>query len=121
VNGWISLLSGAATAMLLVLYRLQADSPDGTRLWFGGRDASLRFDLSEDTRSKGLRELTMAGLVVVKRQAVDPASFETERVRNVYELQRARLGKPARVLTDYQYAAWWSAAAAATTDETTKS
>ncbi|WP_162959219.1 hypothetical protein [Micromonospora tulbaghiae] len=114
-NGWLSLLSGAAVAMLLLLYRLQADNPEGTLLWFGGQDAKLRFDLSDDTRSKGLRELTMAGLVNVERKAVDPASFEPERVRNVYALQRDRLNKPARILNDYQYSDWWEAAAAATT------
>ena len=122
-NGWISLLSGAATSMLLLLLRLQANRPTGTELWFSPGDAKERFDLSDDTRSKGLRELTMAGLVTMERRAVDPSSFEYERVRNVYVLQRDRLDMPARILTDYDLAPWWGVAAnndPKATDDNTK-
>lgn len=113
-NGWISMLSGAGTAMLLLLHRLQASNTDDTQLWLAPADAKTRFDLSDDTRSKGLRELTMAGLVTMERRPVDPFAFTPERVRNVYLLRRDRFARRARILTDYDDAEWWDAAAAAT-------
>ena len=55
-NGWLSLLSGAAVAMLLVLYTELGNRPATTTdLWFSPHQADLRFGLREDTRSKGLR------------------------------------------------------------------
>lgn len=98
-NGWITMLSGAAVAMLALLYRqLAAGDPADSHLWFAPSDAKLRFDLSDDTRSKGLRELTKAGLITMERRSVDPASFDYERVRNVYRLQPSQLMHPAALL-----------------------
>lgn len=95
-SGWLSLLSGAALAMLLVLYTELGNRPAAaTDLWFSPRQADLRFGLSEDTRSKGLRELRAARLITAYRQPVATDTFDFQRLRNVYRLQPQRLQQPA--------------------------
>src|SRR5262249_9202605 len=64
-------------------------------LWFSPRQADLRFGLSEDTRSKGLRELRAAGLITAYRQPVATDTFDFRRLRNVYHLEPKRLQQPA--------------------------
>jgi DNA-binding transcriptional ArsR family regulator len=95
-NGWLSLLSGAAIAMLLVLYTELGNRPAATTdLWFSPSQADHRFGLSEDTRSKGLRELRAAGLITARRQSVATDTFDFQRLRNVYHLEPQRLQQPA--------------------------
>jgi len=97
-NGWLSLLSGAAVGMLLVLYTELGNRPaDTTDLWFSPGQADLRFGLSEDTRSKGLRELRGAGLITAYRQPVATDTFDFQRLRNVYRLEPERLQQPASI------------------------
>ncbi|MCA0143958.1 hypothetical protein [Blastococcus sp. LR1] len=48
--------------------------------------AKRRYDLSEDTRSAGVRELADAGLVKNLRRNLDPDPFAPLRLRNVYKL-----------------------------------
>jgi hypothetical protein len=96
-NGWLSLLSGAAIAMLLVLYAELGNRPATTGLWFSPRQADLRFGLSEDTRSKGLRELRGAELITAYRQPVATDTFDFQRLRNVYHLEPGRLQQPASI------------------------
>ncbi|WP_412542098.1 hypothetical protein R8Z50_06055 [Longispora sp. K20-0274] len=101
-SGWITILSGASIAMLLLLYRqLAGADPDKTALWFSPEDAKIRFALSNDTRSKGLQELTMAGIISMERRSVNPHSFDYERVRNVYRLNPDKLKEPAEFPKDY--------------------
>jgi hypothetical protein len=91
-KGWIPVLSGAAVAMLLVLYtELGSKNPEHTDLWFSPRQAELRYGLSEDTRSKGLRELRAAELITARRQPIAPDNFDFQRLRNVYRLEPQRL------------------------------
>lgn len=84
-EGWITELSGAAVAMYLAcLYeqRGQADEP----VWISPRIGRERFDLSDETRNKGFRELTDKGLLELARRPVPTTSFFDERfrARNVY-------------------------------------
>jgi hypothetical protein len=97
-SGWIQVLSGAAVAMLLVLYaELGNKKPATTDLWFSPGQADLRYGLSEDTRSKGLRELRAAGLITARRQPVAADTFDFQRLRNVYRLNTSRLEERASV------------------------
>jgi hypothetical protein len=80
----------------LVLYTELGNRPAATTgLWFSPGQADLRFGLSEDTRSKGLRELRAAGLITAHRQPVAADTFDFQRLRNVYHLEPQRLQEPA--------------------------
>ncbi|MFG1638593.1 hypothetical protein ACGFKX_27605 [Pseudonocardia alni] len=85
-GGWMSILSGPAVAMLLVLLYETARSNSAT-VWFSPSLADLRYGLSEDTRGKGLLQLEQAGLVDVRRRAIAPDGFDYRKVRNVHTLQ----------------------------------
>jgi hypothetical protein len=92
-RGWAVKLSGSATAMLLVLLLLERSARgrpaerelEQPGVWVSPDEAVRRFDLSEDTRSRGFGELRRHGLVLVARQPVN-ADFGWRRVRNVYTL-----------------------------------
>ena len=97
-NGWLATLSGAALAMLLVLYvELGQDDPESTDLWFSPSRADRLYGLSEDTRSKGLRELRAAGLVSSRRKPASRNALDFRRMRNTYRLETAQLNKIAQV------------------------
>jgi DNA-binding transcriptional ArsR family regulator len=104
-RGWICVLSGPAIAMYLaVLHALRGD--DGPA-WFSPDIARSRYDLSEDTRSRGLRELTRAGLITTARRPVGTGAFDDPRYRNIYTHNKAKLADiasvpppPPRVTTD---------------------
>ncbi len=88
-DGLAATLSGRATAMLLVLLLLERSPGDKFGdLWASPGEALRRFDLSEDTRYRGFRELAQHGLVMVDRQPVrgDLEARRARRVRNVYTL-----------------------------------
>lgn len=105
-SGWLQVLSGAGLAMLLVLYtELGRRDPLTTDLWLSPSQAEMRLALSEDTRSKGLRELRASGLVSASRRSISPDTFDFRRVRNVYHLNRAVMDQPAAVpeKTDPEY------------------
>ncbi|MFB7576380.1 hypothetical protein [Streptomyces sp. NPDC056165] len=65
----------------------------------GRGTAEGRFDLSEDTRSKGLRELGNAGLITTKRRPVNETDFQAEALymRNVHFLRMDRLSETAAI------------------------
>ncbi len=86
-QGWVAVLSGPAVAMFLALLRELGPHGADTELWFSPRAATERFALSEDARSKGLRELVDAQLVEVTRRSLNPQDFDFQRVRNVYRLR----------------------------------
>jgi hypothetical protein len=97
-RGHIAVLSGAGVAMFLALLS-EAGGLDGG-LWFSPRAAEARFALSEDTRSKGLRELADAGLINTKRRPVNETDFmaEAQHMRNVHVLQMERLNETAAII-----------------------
>jgi hypothetical protein len=97
-QGHLTILSGAGVAMFLALMCERGADTSGKELWFSPSDAERRFALSEDTRSKGLRELASAELVVTRRRPVNPTDFEVLRLRNVHKLNLERLDKKAAFL-----------------------
>lgn len=93
-QGWLSILSGPAIAMLLILWLeagTEADQETHPWVWISPSMAEQRYAISEDTRSKGARQLANAGLVAIRRRPVSPDTFEYRRVRNVYRVDRAQL------------------------------
>ncbi|MFE3126316.1 hypothetical protein ACFXHD_23170 [Streptomyces hydrogenans] len=98
-NGHISVLSGAGVAMYLALLS-EKGGLDGEDLWFSPKEAVSRFALSEDTRSKGLRELADAGLISTKRRPVNQTDFMAEalHMRNVHILNPERLNETAAIV-----------------------
>lgn len=98
-NGYLAVLSGSAIAMFLILLNeLRNQDPQKSVLWFSPQRADIRYGLSDDTRSKGLRELVQAGVADVRRQSIAPDSFDFKRLRNVYRLDLDHLKKsPAQV------------------------
>lgn len=84
-NGWVMELSGAAVAMYLVL--LHERRGETKAVWLSPRIGRERYDLSDETRRKGLNELAQHRLVSVRRRPVHQGLFEDHfRSRNVYEL-----------------------------------
>ncbi|MEV8562555.1 hypothetical protein AB0478_40210 [Streptomyces sp. NPDC051917] len=77
-RGHIAVLSGAAVAMFLALLCENGGLGQDVPLRFSPRDAEGRFALSEDTRSKGLRELGNAGLITTRRRPVNESDFQAE-------------------------------------------
>ncbi|MFG2441120.1 hypothetical protein [Streptomyces sp. NPDC048508] len=98
-RGHIAVLSGAGVAMFLALLCENGGLGENVPLWFSPRDAENRFSLSEDTRSKGLRELGNAGLVTTRRRPVNETDFQAEALymRNVHFLQMERLSETATI------------------------
>jgi hypothetical protein len=73
-----------------------AKDPDTEEVWIAPDYAEKAFLLSEETRTRGLRELRDAGLLTVRRrQLVAADSFDFRRFRNVYRLNLATLTAPA--------------------------
>lgn len=100
-NGWIATLSGAAVAMLLVLF-VELGQKDSTKtdLWFSPTWAKKIYGLSEDTRSKGLRELRAAGLVSARRRSASRDALDLRRLRNTYRLEMDQFSRTASVPID---------------------
>ncbi|MFD6419887.1 hypothetical protein [Streptomyces sp. NPDC060194] len=97
-RGHIAMLSGAGVAMFLILLA-ETGGLGEKALWFSPLQADTRFALSEDTRSKGLRELARAGLIKTKRRPVNESDFEADaqHMRNVHYLQLDRLNETAEI------------------------
>jgi DNA-binding transcriptional ArsR family regulator len=98
-NGWVATLSGAALAMLLVLFgELGQRDATKTDIWFSPSRAQKIYGLSEDTRSKGLRELRAAELITARKRAVSRDVLDFRRLRNTYRLELDKLNEKAVVL-----------------------
>jgi hypothetical protein len=86
-NGWIATLSGAGMAMLLVLFaELGQRDHTTTDLWFSPSQAQKIYGLSEDTRSKGLRELRGAEVISARKRSASRDALDFRRLRNTYRL-----------------------------------
>ncbi|MER5417720.1 hypothetical protein [Streptomyces virginiae] len=89
-NGWITELSGAAIAMYLVL--LNEQRGEEKPVWISPSMGRDRYDLSDETRRKGLNELAGHQLVSVAKRPLHQGLFEdTYRSRNVYDLKPRHL------------------------------
>ncbi|WP_435060287.1 hypothetical protein [Streptomyces sp. bgisy060] len=90
-NGWIMKLSGAAIAMYLVL--LHEQRGEKKQVWISPRIGRELYDISDETRRKGLRELAKQALIRVSRRALHQGLFaESVRTRYVYDLDPSTLG-----------------------------
>lgn len=89
-NGWIVTLSAPAIAMWLITKEMQGgrDSPD--EVWVSPLVAKERYDLSDDTRTKGTRELASHGLLTIGRTKQGD-EWRWDRLRNTYWLNLDRL------------------------------
>jgi hypothetical protein len=86
-NGWIVSLSGAALTILIILLDMQGGR--STPVWSSPTQSKLRYDLSPDTWTKGVRELRTLDLVsVVRRPQGD--IFDFRRLRNAYRVHEDR-------------------------------
>ena len=97
-HGWVADLSGAAVAMYLAcLYENRGRESDST-VWISPGAGRDRYDLSDETRNRGFRELVDQDLLTLGRRPVPANSFFEERfrARNVYVLRPRRWeGEPA--------------------------
>jgi hypothetical protein len=98
-KGWITQLSGAGLAMLLILMRLTSNERD-TWVWISPSQALARFGVSDDTRSRGARELERYKLINLKRKPVDRENFDWTRVRNTYWVNREVLASAPGEVSD---------------------
>lgn len=97
-NGWVATLSGAALAMLLVLFaELGQKDASKTDIWFSPSWAKKTYGLSEDTRSKGLRELRGAGIITARKRSASRDVLDFRRLRNMYRIESARFDEMAEV------------------------
>jgi hypothetical protein len=90
-NGWLSILSGPALSMLLVLSLEASIKQQNREIWFSPLQAAERFDLSEDTRGRGFAELEAYGIIDRNRRPVKPDTFGDPRYRNTYDVHTKRL------------------------------
>lgn len=80
-QGWIARLSGSALGLLVILLDMQGGR--ARRSWISPTKARERYDLSPDTWTKGVRELTTLGLVSVSKIPQGDV-FDYRRMRNSY-------------------------------------
>jgi hypothetical protein len=83
-TGWAVTLPPTALAILLVMLVLTSGREE-EQIWISPGEARRRFHLSEDTWTKGTRELRARGILIVARQPVSE-EFGWRRVRNKYRL-----------------------------------
>jgi hypothetical protein len=95
--GWVTVLSGPAIAMLLVLLMETSGHDSAAEIWFSPATAERRFSLSEDTRASGLRELAQHRLITTHRRPISSNALEFRRLRNTYTLHLDRLNSPPQV------------------------
>ncbi|MDI6912110.1 hypothetical protein [Nocardioides sp.] len=92
-NGWLPLLSGPELACFLVLLSARqaaSDSADSGS-WFASSLLADRYDMSDDTRQRGMRGLRDLGIVSVKPIVVGRSSVDYQRSRKQYKLLLERL------------------------------
>jgi hypothetical protein len=80
-QGWIARLSGTALALMIVLLDMQSARTEPQ--WISPAQARRRYDLSPDTWSKALKELTAFELVTILRRP-QGGEFNYQRMRNAY-------------------------------------
>lgn len=88
-NGWMAAMPGAALACFLVLRSVpppRSGAPD-TGSWFSPALLRDRYDMSDDTRQRGMRYLQDVGLVTLRKDALARTSADFQRTRNAYSLQ----------------------------------
>lgn len=98
-NGWIVTLSAPAIAMWLITKEMQGGKKSPDEVWVPPALARERYDLSDDTRTKGYHELRQHHLLTVGRTRQGD-EWTWDRLRNTYWLDLERLndspGSPAQ-------------------------
>jgi hypothetical protein len=92
-NCWIVKLSGRAVALLLILLDHLSGASSARRDWIRPHDARARYGLSEDTWTRGVKELSSHGLLRVTREK-HGERWEWVRLRNKYAVSVNRLDRP---------------------------
>lgn len=97
-NGYCAQLTAAGIAMFLILLdQYGPGGPDNTQtVWFSPKAFRDLYALSDDTRAKGISDLTSLGLVTTTRRVINPHDFDIERIRNTYALHIDTLDTPAK-------------------------
>ena len=89
-NGWIVALSAPAIAMWLITREMQGGKKSPEQVWVSPALAKERYDLSNDTRTKGTHELEEHGLLTIGRTKQGD-EWTWDRLRNTYWLHLDRL------------------------------
>lgn len=89
-NRWIAGLSGRSLAVLLMLISEQRGSEE-KQVWISPRLIRERFNMSENFRREGIRELEDLRLVQTHRESFQGSALHERRYRNVYEVNHRRL------------------------------
>lgn len=89
---WITSLSGAATALMLVLVHAQLNRTHTDAPWFTG-ERKAQLGLSADTWTRATKELVGADLLEVKRVPQGRDAFDWQRMRNIYWLDLERMAR----------------------------
>lgn len=89
---WITQLSGTGLTLLLVLLDLQGGRKESSPPSLPG-PLRHRYGLSDDTWSRGTRELREVGLLQVRKQPYG-RDFDFRRMRNTYWIDKAMLSEP---------------------------
>jgi hypothetical protein len=85
-DGWIAMLSARAVAMLLVIGEVTFSDREWD--WVSPRIARRRYGISEDTWSRGIKELYAQQIIEIRRRPVSLDDFDFRRVRNTYRVGR---------------------------------
>jgi hypothetical protein len=90
-KGWIVTLSASAIAMWLITKELQGGRQSASQApWVSPLIAKERYAISDDTRTKGTRELAAHGLLTIGR-IPQGGDSDYNRLRNTYWLDLDRL------------------------------
>ena len=88
-KGWLSVLSGTAIAILLILMDQQREV-SSDEIWLSPSWRESHYSLSPDTWTRATKELSKHGLITVERKKFRP-SFDVIRTRNFYIVNSGRL------------------------------
>jgi hypothetical protein len=104
-NGWVTHLSGAATAMYLAALRGER-GPVHEPVWISPRIGREQYDLSDETRTKGLKELVDDELLDLERRPAPQTAFdEGNRARSICHVVPSGLSRLNRSATPTPFAA----------------
>lgn len=92
-KGWLAALNGPGLACLLVMLSASSAARNESNLWFSRSLLKETYDMSDDTRLRGMTALADFGLVQVGTESLARTSADFKRSRNTYRLVRERLAQ----------------------------
>jgi hypothetical protein len=98
---WITVLSGSAVALLIVLLDLQGGRKSPAQAPSLATGQRRRYSLSDDTWARATDELVRHDLLIVRRVA-DGRDFDWRRMRNTYWIRKERLDELPDSLASHQ-------------------